>query len=391
MDSYDGLLQAFDSLNERKRRNPDGLSKLEKARWRTMRCQIEEALSQQTRDPATDTREFIRVPVSLRISYRAGDTRREEYLTTLGENGLFIASSDPLPVGTRIELEGYPVSGGRPFVAGGEVVWSGKPEDKAGAGMGIKFVELLDEQKRLIHAIVDDTVRQGLLERRRHARIDTRIGIEIAHGGAGFSVMSHDLSIGGTFFFSDASLAVGSTVELRLVLPGGLPGEKTVATVVHKSVKISQGDSLGYGVSFGPSLDLEHVVRHYMRRRVTGELRHENDEPREHARLIRRTKLRFQAPNGFGTTDARDISCSGAFIQNRQPPPVGSQMDLSLVDPYTLKTLELSSRVVRVINPDPRRPGLIPGVGVTFENMSPGERDMIVELLCNLAELEIGP
>jgi hypothetical protein len=67
MDEDISLLEAFDGLNERKRRDPDSLSKLEKARWRMMRCQIEEALFQQTRDPAKDTREFLRVPLSMKV------------------------------------------------------------------------------------------------------------------------------------------------------------------------------------------------------------------------------------------------------------------------------------------------------------------------------------
>ena len=115
MDEHATLLEAFDGLNERKRLDPDGLSKLEKARWRMMRCQIEEALFQQTRDPAKDTREFLRVPISMQVRYEHGGKAHERFLTVLGEGGLFISAPDPAPKGTILKIEGVPIGKGEPF------------------------------------------------------------------------------------------------------------------------------------------------------------------------------------------------------------------------------------------------------------------------------------
>jgi type IV pilus assembly protein PilZ len=388
-DSFDGLLQAFESLNERKRLDQHGLSKTEKARWRMMRCQIEEALFQQIRDPATDTREFLRVPISLKACYGQGGKRRESYLTILGEGGLFIADSDPEPLGSRLQIEGYPIGRGAPFRVLGEVVWSQGQGPEKSRGMGIKFVDLDDNERRLVYALVDDRVRQGLLERRRFARIDTRLEVTLSHASSRVSALTHDLCIGGMFTTCDLPAPVGARLAYKLSVPGGLPTDEGTAEVVHRAEKTSQGMGQGIGLAFvKPSLENEHVIRNYIRRRVLGDIRHPNDEPRRHARLIRRTKVRFQAENGFGTTDARDISCGGVFLQSRMPPPLGSRIEMSLVDPYTLKTLELSGRVVRVIQPDPHYTSVVPGVGVAADQDDKASMDLLSEILANLAEME---
>lgn len=391
-DSFAGLLQAFDALNERKRLDQGALSKIEKARWRMMRCQIEEALFQQVRDPATDTREFLRVPISLKVCYSAAGRQRESYLTVLGEGGLFIADGNPEPLGTRLQIEGFPVGSGAPFRVLGDVVWSQAEGPEQARGMGIKFVDPDENQRRLINALVDDRVRQGLLERRRFARIDTRLEVVVDDGSSKINALTHDLCTGGMFINCEQAFPVGARLHYKLAVPGGLPTDEGVARVVHRAEKSTQGPGQGLGLAFvGSNMENEHVIRNYIRRRVAGEIRHSNDEPRRHARLIRRTKVRFQAENGFGTTDARDIACGGVFLQSRKPPALGSRVEMSLVDPYTMKTLEISGRVVRVIRPDPRNVSVVPGVGVAAEPRDAAALDLLKEIMANLAEMETFP
>lgn len=389
MDESTSLLEAFDGLNERKRRDPDSLSKLEKARWRMMRCQIEEALFQQTRDPAKDTREFLRVPISMKVRCEHDDKTSERYLTVLGEGGLFVSSTDPAPKGTILKLEGLPAGEGKPFRVKGEVVWSNVKGPADNHGMGVKFIDLDQEQKQLIYTLVDDTVRQGLLERRRYARIDTRLNINLEHGLRSIKLQTHDLSLGGMFAACDLPVQAGSKLRFELRVPGGLPAVKGIARAVHLAEKISQGQRKGVGAAF-MDLGVENkgIIRNYMVKRVTGEIRHAADEPRKHARLMRRIKLRFQAVNGFGTTDARDISGGGVFMQSRQPPPLGSMVELGLIDPATLKTLELTGKVVRVIPANPQSPHSVPGVGMAFEEIGQLKQEQLEEFLRNLVNLE---
>jgi len=389
MDEHATLLEAFDGLNERKRSDPDGLSKLEKARWRMMRCQIEEALFQQTRDPAKDTREFLRVPISMQVRYEQGGKVHERFLTVLGEGGLFISASDPAPQGTVLKIEGVPTGKGEPFLVKGEVVWSNAKGPEENHGMGVKFVDLNEDQKQLIYTLVDDTVRQGLLERRRFARIDTRLDANLEHGLRNIKLQTHDLSLGGMFVACDLPVEVGSVLRFELRVPGGLPAVKGNAKAVHLAEKISQGQRKGVGVSFDQlGVENKGIIRNYMAKRVTGEIRHAADEPRKHARLMRRIKLRFQAPTGFGTTDARDISGGGVFMQSRQPPPLDSLVEVGLIDPATLKTLELTAQVVRVIQANPKFPHSVPGVGLAFKDIGSLKQEQLDEFLRNLVNLE---
>jgi type IV pilus assembly protein PilZ len=389
MDEDISLLEAFDGLNERKRRDPDSLSKLEKARWRMMRCQIEEALFQQTRDPAKDTREFLRVPLSMKVRCEHDGKTSDRYLTVLGEGGLFVSTTAPPPKGTILRLEGLPVGGGEPFRVKGEVVWSNVQGPEEQHGMGVKFIDLSQDQKERIYTLVDDTVRQGLLERRRYARIDTRLDLNLEQGHHTIKLQTHDLSLGGLFAACDLPVPVGSKLRFELRVPGGLPAVKGIARAVHLAEKISQGQRKGVGVAFMElSLENKGIIRNYMAKRVTGEIRHAADEPRRHARLMRRIKLRFQAVNGFGTTDARDISGGGVFMQSRQPPPLGSRVELGLIDPATLKTLELAGKVVRVLQADPKTPHSVPGVGLAFEEISQLKQEQLDEFLRNLVNLE---
>ncbi len=389
MDEHASLLEAFDGLNERKRQDPDSLTKLEKARWRMMRCQIEEALFQQTRDPAKDTREFLRVPISMKVRYEYNNQASERFLTVLGEGGLFVSAPDPAPKGSLLTFESLPIGTGESFRVKGEVVWSNVKGPVDNHGMGIKFIDLSQKQKELIYTLVDDTVRQGLLERRHYARIDTRLEVNLEHGLRTIKLQTHDLSLGGMFAACDLPVQVGSTLRFDLRVPGGLPAVKGIAKAVHLAEKISQGQRKGVGVSF-EELGVENkgIIRNYMVKRVTGEIRHAADEPRKHARLMRRIKLRFQAATGFGTTDARDISGGGLFMQSRQQPPLGSQVELGLIDPATLKTLELTGKVVRVIQANPHNPHSVPGVGLAFDEISQLKQELLDEFLRNLVNLE---
>jgi Tfp pilus assembly protein PilZ len=236
---------------------------------------------------------------------------------------------------------------------------------------------------------VDDTVRQGLLERRRYARIDTRLDANLEHGLRNVKLQTHDLSLGGIFVACDLPVEIGSVLRFELRVPGGLPAVKGTAKAVHLAEKISQGQRKGVGVSFDKlGVENKGIIRNYMVKRVTGEIRHAADEPRKHARLMRRIKLRFQGETGFGTTDARDISGGGVFMQSRQPPPLGSVVELGLIDPATLKTLELTGKVVRVIQANPEFPHAVPGVGLTFEGIGKLKQEQLDEFLRNLVNLE---
>jgi c-di-GMP-binding flagellar brake protein YcgR len=389
MSQVDRLIETFDNLNERKRSEPNSLSAAEKNRWRLMRCQIEEALFQRPRDPAKDTREFIRVPISLRVRYAVGGEHYDSFLTVLGEGGLFLASSNPAKMHTKLNLEINPIGIGPPFTVRGEVVWIGQDPVSGEMGMGIRFLELSPLQQRMIHVLVDDTIRQNLLERRNFSRIDTRIDVSVRIGAANIQSKTHDLCLGGFFIAHEKEVELGEIVEYSLDIPAGLATLKGEAEVIHMTEKLSLDKHLGLGLKFlKPDSAASHSIQNYIIRRVTGKLQHAQDEPRQHARLKRRFKIRFQAVNSFGTTDVRDISGGGLFMQTREPPPEGSRIELTLINPVSLKTLPLSADVVRTVTSNPKFTNQMPGIGVAFVDMTDIKQKQLDAFIENIITID---
>ena len=159
--SLTSTLASFESLNQRKRDNATALNVRERDCWRTMKCQIEEALYGHPIPPEQDVREFLRTPVSLsvRFEWRAEIHKRE--LIELGEGGCFIRTSSPLPKGTRLTLTIVPLIYGPCFEVTGEVCWNTQ-SNPAKAGMGVRFILQNEEQRKAIHGLVDYAVAQCL-------------------------------------------------------------------------------------------------------------------------------------------------------------------------------------------------------------------------------------
>ncbi len=78
-------------------------------------------------------------------------------LRDISELGIFVATFDPLPVGTALTLRFAPPDATEPFVLPGLVQWVNcvRPlADNLNPGMGIRFVDLTsDARERLVDAI----------------------------------------------------------------------------------------------------------------------------------------------------------------------------------------------------------------------------------------------
>jgi len=315
--------------------------------------------------------------VQLRARYWSKNELKDRYIPILGEGGLFIASVDPLPLGTVLDLEISLASQGVNFNVKGEVVWINQDEDPARRGMGIKFLNLSYEQKQIIYSLVDDTLRQHLLERRRFARVDAQLEVQFVYAEGFFSLRTEDLSVSGMFIATDHLVPVGERLQLVLHLPGKLPVVKAVCEVMRVVEDPAPGRPAGMGVKFvkidRASLD---AIRRFLAEQVSGEVTVGQDRRRS-ARLRRQVKLRFQWADSLTTSIARDISRTGVFIHTISPPPVGASVLVSLTNPVTSQKLELPGRVVRVVEPDPVQPRRLPGAGVEFVGLSEQQQEML--------------
>lgn len=97
-----------------------------------------------------------RVPLHIRIRYETADRFFEDYVRNLSSGGIFIETSRPLKVGTRLRVQFCLPRMSRDIVADGTVV---RKVDVGAAGpatggMGIQFSDLKSEDKMSLDAYV---------------------------------------------------------------------------------------------------------------------------------------------------------------------------------------------------------------------------------------------
>jgi uncharacterized protein (TIGR02266 family) len=87
-----------------------------------------------------DTRRFRRQTVRILVDYQRHDGVACDYATTLGAGGLFIATEEPLEVGTILKSRFRLAGGGSLHEIEGHVVWTrGGDSAQRSPGMAIQF------------------------------------------------------------------------------------------------------------------------------------------------------------------------------------------------------------------------------------------------------------
>jgi type IV pilus assembly protein PilZ len=111
-----------------------------------------------------DRRSFERREVTWSVDCETEDTFLYAAITNISEMGIFVRTTEPLPVGTELTLRFAPprppLSAGpppEPFVLRGTVQWINRVQplgDNPNPGMGVKFIDLRpDDRERLVEAI----------------------------------------------------------------------------------------------------------------------------------------------------------------------------------------------------------------------------------------------
>jgi uncharacterized protein (TIGR02266 family) len=106
-----------------------------------------------------------RVPLERKISLKFKEFRGfiTEYSQNLSMGGMFIRTTSPKPVGTIFDFE-LSLTDDFKLVQGiGEVIWVRERDDGAErpSGMGVRFLDLSSESRRLIQRIVEEQVAHG--------------------------------------------------------------------------------------------------------------------------------------------------------------------------------------------------------------------------------------
>lgn len=104
-----------------------------------------------------DRRQHKRYDVKMHVDVSSDDTFLFTYVSNISEMGIFLASEDPMPVGTKLELRFNPIELDEIIEVEGEVMWVNPVRDgdeSQSPGMGVKFINVGDEQREKIVQLV---------------------------------------------------------------------------------------------------------------------------------------------------------------------------------------------------------------------------------------------
>jgi uncharacterized protein (TIGR02266 family) len=185
------------------------------------------------------TSESRRIPLEREISFRVPRFENfvTEYSANISASGIFVRTQEPLEPGTELTLE-FTVADDWQLICGrGHVIWVRTKDESpdAPAGMGIRFLEMDPQSRRLIHWMVDKHAREGgqtfefeeLSETAEHALSETLVERNPpipSHRGAGHSMAADRAVFARRLFLVVVALgllALLSWLFLRLTPPGG--------------------------------------------------------------------------------------------------------------------------------------------------------------------------
>ncbi len=159
--SFTELWNAFREVNDRRRWKPATLKPSDKEGWRILRRGLEEAMKPApppaAPDPTVDSRDYLRVPTALTAQYRVNGKWITSKLTSLGEGGCFLATSECLEPGCPLLLDITSEHGLLTSVRG-QVVWNRAPGQgihENQTGMAVRFLQLEMTQRIVLYSIID--------------------------------------------------------------------------------------------------------------------------------------------------------------------------------------------------------------------------------------------
>ncbi len=389
---YQSLLEALESLEGSDHGKP--CADADPDRRRELHREIEQVLFQHKAPEGAERREHLRVPVSLSARYWTSNELRDRYVSTLGEGGLFIATDEPLAIGSSIDLQIRLVERGLSLDVRGRVAWIDNGADSGHRGMGVEFVDLSYDQKATIYELVNDSLRAHLLERRQYTRLDSRLPATFVYDEGSFELPTTDLGPGGLYIETDHLIQRGERVKVVLEIPGKKTPLRSVARVVRVNDRHLPDMPPGIGLRFmmtnteGKQAILDHMLRRVassepQRHSASGGLR-----LRRSARLKRRVKVSYNDGERDSASFTRDISRRGVFVHAHEPPSCGTKLQLQIEHPVSRQILKMRGRVVRTVSSSAGKLSLAAGAAVLFEDCNERQRSMLRRFLMEFVLME---
>ncbi|MES1176756.1 MAG: TIGR02266 family protein [Myxococcales bacterium] len=107
--------------------------------------------------PVSERRSYERIDVEWSVDCETEQTFLYASITNISEMGIFVATHEPLEVGTRLTLRFAMPGEQAPFILSGQVAWVNPIKllsDNPNPGMGVRFVDLSSENRERIIASV---------------------------------------------------------------------------------------------------------------------------------------------------------------------------------------------------------------------------------------------
>jgi len=170
MANMPGLFREYIALDKR-RGSPDGLSVVELRRWTELKGMLSKRFQPGAKKGGgADQRTSVRVPVNLRMGFESYGEIRDSLMTNLSRGGLFIATNQPLPLSSVINLRLRIEESQQEIEVEAEVVAlnSGPSLKTEERGMGVKFVRLTPEQAKGVDELYERSVQRALVKDQNH-------------------------------------------------------------------------------------------------------------------------------------------------------------------------------------------------------------------------------
>lgn len=105
-------------------------------------------------DPTAITRRWERTDVNIAVACSGRDEAIQDFARKLGAGGIYIETTRPKPVGSRVELQFNLPGIEQPVDLAGEVAWIREVDRATPGGMGIAFEGVEDQLRSQIDRLV---------------------------------------------------------------------------------------------------------------------------------------------------------------------------------------------------------------------------------------------
>ena len=141
-----------------------GLTPTELERWTRLKRSLGQKFSPGLSDEKSDRRSSVRVPTQLRVDLPSVAELRDKLMTNLSRSGLFVATTHPLDIGTRLTLHVRIESSDEYLEIPAEVVSQnvGPHYQSEPPGMGMQFLDMDDAVKRRLDDLYDESLHDAV-------------------------------------------------------------------------------------------------------------------------------------------------------------------------------------------------------------------------------------